>query len=287
MGELVQAQILETTAEHLPCATPVDEITGLPLLIAPGDEVPYLLAHPTINANRRTDGSRGYIDRNHVYHPSTCLTSAANKALQGARIQYVMRYDHDAYHAAYDGPPLPQTLAQHYYQMVFSAANYIPQRALDFSGDSPREISLTETQIMRLQTSGEVRMADPGKVGKYLESFVLADPEFDHIPGRLIDEFLTIGTETTADLRRKRHLAHQLLSYVIDPTTEPMYQAYKKALESNAWKPSLNYSPRQVVHEQIIGRGPHRRRKAIHKVSAVLFDQLAEYRGMTPAEVAA
>lgn len=287
MGELAQAQMVDTYVTRPPSPTPVDEITGLPLLIMPGEEVPYLLAHPGVNANRRAAGGRDYIDRNHVYHPSTSLTSDSNRALQGARIQYVLRHDHDAYHAAYDGPPLPQTMEARYYQMVFSAANYIPPKALDLSGDSPREVALTDTQMLRLQTSGEVRMADPGKVGKFLESFVLADPEFDHIPIKLIDEFLTIGTETTTDLRRQRYLAHQLLSFVIDPTTEPIYQAYKQAREQNVWKPAVNASPRQVVHEQIIGRGPHRRRKAIRKVSAVLVDRLAAYRGMAPAEVAA
>lgn len=279
MGEVAPIQ----TIEH----TPVDELTGLPLLIAPQDDVPFLLEHPGINAGRRAAGRRDYIDRNHVYHPSTSLVSVAEKALQGSRIQYVLRHDHDDYHATYYGPQLPQTSAEQYYQMVFSAANYIPRKALDFSGDSPVEITLTDEQILRYQTSGEVRMADPGKVGKFLESFVLADPEFSHIPVSLIDEFLTIGTETAADLRRQRYLAHQLLSYVIDATTEPMYQAYKRALEHNVWKPALNTSPRQVVHEQIIGRGQQRRRKAIRKVGGVLFDQLAAYRGMELAGAAA
>lgn len=279
MREVAPIQTIEHTAQRVP-HTPVDELTGLPLLTAPQDDVPYLLEHPGVNAGRRVAGRRDYIDRNHVYHPSTSLVSVAEKALQGSRIQYVLRRDHDDYHAAYYGPPLPQTSAEQYYQMVFSAANYIPRKALDFSGDSPVEITLTDEQILRYQTSGEVRMADPGKVGKFLESFVLADPEFSHIPVSLIDEFLTIGTETTADLRRQRYLAHQLLSYVIDATTEPMYRAYKQALEHNVWKPALNTSPRQVVHEQIIGRGPQRRRKAIRKVGGVLFDQLAAYRGM-------
>lgn len=280
MGELVQAQTIEQGMLEPPSPTPTDELTGLPLLIAPQDDVPYLLVHPGINAARRAAGRRDYIDRNHVYHPSTRLISVSDKALQGSRIQYVLRRDHNAYHAAYDGPPLPRTAAERYYQMVFSAAGYIPQMALDFSGDSPQEIMLSEEQIMRYQTSGEVRMADPGKVGRFLESYVLDDPEFSHIPVKLIDEFLTIGTETAADVRRRRYLAHQLLSFVIDATTEPMYQAYKKALEHNVWKPALNYSPRQVVHEQIIGHGQHRRRKAISKVGGVLFDQLTAYRGM-------
>src|SRR6185312_5582294 len=157
MGELVREQMEDLAEIRLSNPTPVDEITGLPLLIIPHDDVPYLLAHPTTNARRREAGGRDYIDRNHVYHPSTRLTSVAEKALQGARIQYVLRQDHDAYHAAFDGPPLPQTRAEHYYQMVFSAANYIPQRALDVSGGTPKEVALTDAQLLRLQTSGEVR----------------------------------------------------------------------------------------------------------------------------------
>jgi hypothetical protein len=285
--EVVQTQTVETSEVVPMQQTPVDELTGLPLLIAPQNEVPYLLIHPGVNAARRAAGRRDYIDRNHVYHPSTQLVSVAEKALQGSRIQYVLRQDHDDYHFSYEGPPLPQTSAEKYYQMVFSAANYIPRRALDFSGDSPTEITLTDDQILRYQTSGEVRMADPGKVGKFLEGYVLADPEFSHIPVHLIDEFLTIGTETADDLRRRRYLAHQLLSYVIDATTEPMYQAYKRALEDNIWKPALNTSPRHVVHEQIIGRGQHRRLKAISKVGGVLLTRLAAFRGVEPASVAA
>lgn len=285
MGELPQGQTTETVLRSFYQPTPTDELTGVPLLIAPHDEVPYLLENPQVNASRHAEGGTDYIDRNHVYHPSTRLTSVANKALQGSRIQYVLRADHNAYHAAFSGPPLPQTFAAHYYQIVFSAANYIPRRALDFSGDSPREITLTDEQIFRLQTSGEVKMADSGKVRKFLEGFVLRDPEFDHIPLRLIDEFLTIEADTVDDIRKQRYLAHKLLSLVIDPTTEPMYAAYKKALESNVWKPALNASPRQVVHDQIIGRGHYRRSQAIRKVSSLLFDRLAAYREMQPAVI--
>lgn len=286
MGELLQEQALEDFSQRPPNPTPTDELTGIPLLMAPHDDIPYLLADPQANARRRLEGGKDYIDRNHVYHPNASLTSVANRALQGSRVQYVMRADHDAYHGVYDGPPLPKTMAAHYYHIVFSAANYIPRKALDFSGDSPREITLTDAQILRLQTSGEVRMADPGRVGRFLEKFVLADPEFGHIPVKLIDEFLTIGTETSDDRRRQRYLTHQLLSFVIDPTTEPMYEAYKRALEHNVWRPALNTSPRRVVHEQIIGRGQYRRSQAIRKVSELLLDKLAAYRFMDVAEAA-
>jgi hypothetical protein len=288
MGERVQTEIIETLEAEEPLRyTPTDEITGLPLLIAPQDDVPYLLKHSGINATRRAAGRRDYIDRNHVYHPSTSLLTEDERALQGSRIQYVLRYDHDAYHAAYFGPPIPQTAAEQYYQMVFSAANYIPRRALDFSSDSPVEVTLTDEQLLRYQTSGEVKVADTKRVAKFLEDYVLADPEFSHIPVSLIDEFLTMSPESDDDLRRQRYLAHQLLSFVIDATTEPIYQAYKRALESNIWKPALNTSPRRVVHDQIIGRGQYRRNSAIRKVGGVLFDRLATYRGMEVAGAAA
>lgn len=282
MGELVQIQTVATEAQPVR-HTPIDELTGLPLLIAPQEDVPYLLAHSGINAARRAAGRRDYIDRNHVYHPSTSLLSDDERALQGSRIQYVLRHDHDDYHTAYYGPPIPQTQAERYYHMVFSAANYIPRMAIDFSGDSPEIVSLTDEQILRYQTSGEVKVADAKKVAQFLENFVLADPEFSHIPVRLIDQFLTIRAETADDIRRQRELAHQLLSYVIDATTEPMYQAYKKALEDNVWKPAIHTSPRRVVHEQILGRGQHRRSSSIRKVGSVLFDQLSVYRGMAAA----
>lgn len=264
--------------------TPVDELTGLPLLIEPHDEVPSLLADTRLNAARREAGRRDYIDRNHVHHPASSpeLSNDAGRAVQSSRVQWVVRSEHREYHHAYSGPPLPHTTEQRFRTIVFNLANYVPRQALSFRGGSPHEITLSDEQITRMQTSGEIQALDQLKVRKFLQSCVLQNPVFDHIPVAVIDEFLTIRPETEDDRRRQEFLAHKLLALVIEPVTEPLYETYRQTRQDTMWLPDTAVSPRRIVHNQLVGRGKYQRARSIRKIGEVLSSKLAVYRELAP-----
>lgn len=202
--------------------------------------------------------------------------------MRDCRGQLVRRSDHDAYHATYYGPPLPQTNEERFRAIVFCAAGYVPTEALDFRGDSPVKRRLSSEQMLRLQTSGELRTFQQKSVSDFLHDYVLRDPPFDHISIKLIDEFLQNQLETSDDRKQQQFLAHKLLSLVIDPSTEPLFPAYKQTLKGQLWCTDINSSPRDVVHDQIVGKGK-RRLQTIRKIGALLHESLAVYRDMAAA----
>lgn len=258
--------------------TPVDELTGIPLLISPSPETLFLLDNFKLNAERRAAGGKNYADWNHAYHPrlSKELTSKDGKPTRDCRGQFIMRSVHDEYHAAYLGPPLPRTNEQRFRSLVFCAAGYVPRQVIDFSGDSPKQSMLNNEQIRRLQTSGEVRIMDKKSVKDFFERYILSSPEIDHIQPKLINDFLRIHKTGNDDYKRKCALAHQLLSLIIKPCTAPLVGDYKKSLGENLWRPQAN-APGKVVHDEIACsyRSHHKRSETIREIGNLLYNKFA------------
>ena len=271
------------SAELLPTpqrlATPVDELTGLPFLLAPNDEVLFLMRNPHINAARRAAGGL-YIDENHGFHPrlSPLLTSEDGKAVRDSRGQMVLCPEHDAYHAAFPGPPLPETAEERLRIVVFCAARYIPRQLLNFRGDSVVISNASDEDITRLQTSGEVRMIQQASARNFLTRCVLKNPDIEHIPLGLIDEFLAIESNSTDGLKRQQFLAHKLLSLTIEPLTAPLYKAYKTTLDKNLWLPAAGVGPREIVHNQLVGCNSRARARSIRKIGELLQKKFAVHR---------
>lgn len=231
--------------------TPTDEVSGLPLLIVPEARALSILRGEEPSLDEATGHVLG--DWNHVYHPAKVVVSDGfgGDALRNARMQFVVRETHNSYHHAYYGPPLPLSPAGRFKATVLSAAGYIPMQAIQFEGDSPTIVDLAPPMRERLRTSGEVRVASLSVVQKFMKDFVLAQP-VDHIRPNIIDDFLSIDPSSSIDdARRRRYLAHLLLSLVIDRVEDPLDGPYSFAYSSNLLKPGAPRRPGDFVHGMI------------------------------------
>jgi len=95
--------------------TPIDEMSGLPLLIVPQEEsLPYLKGEVPSQLPNGTV----LADWNHAYHPSKEVAPI----FRFARIQHVLRGVHDEYHATYYGPPPLRTKVDEFRSVVLAAA---------------------------------------------------------------------------------------------------------------------------------------------------------------------
>jgi hypothetical protein len=207
--------------------TPIDEISHLPLLIVPDERVLPVLRGEVENVH--PSGSGPIADWNHVYHPrkQVLRVDEGGEALRNARLQLVLRDEqHNAYHAAYEGPPLPETSADHFKHTVLSAAGYIPLRAMLFTPRGPKTVMLKPEQHKRLHTSGEVRTGSFTAVQRFMRDYVLAQPT-DHIQPRTVNRFLRLDPSESVDARKKyNYLTNLLLSLVIDRVEEPLFEPY-------------------------------------------------------------
>ncbi len=184
-----------------------------------------------------------------------------------------MRDTHNAYHAAYYGPRLPQNPSERFKTSVLCAAGYIPLQAITFGSSSPDIIGLTLPQRERLRVSGEVRVASLSVVQKFMKDFVLAQP-VDHIRPEVIDDFLALDPNASVyDARRRRYLMHLLLSLVIDRVEDPLERPYTYAYTYELLKPGLPKRPGDFVHSVIARSGT-----AARGVTRELLRKLIAYR---------
>jgi hypothetical protein len=241
------------------------------------------LSNPRRNAAAHAAGG-DFGDWNHAYHPRRmpALTSRDGHAVRDSRGQFVTRRDHIDYHETYEGPVLPRTADERFRAIVFCAAGYVPRKAMDFSDGSDPIVTLSDVQIHRLQTSGEIRMMQTASVRKFLHDYVLEKPKTDHIPRSLKDEFVRLGgagePENAYDRRRLKFLAHKLLLLVIDPATEPLQTAYRQGRQDRLWRPDAYVSPRHVVQEQLLGTGQYSRPQNTRKIGMLLCATLSKQR---------
>lgn len=192
--------------------TPVDELTGLPLPLAPPDCLLPL---------NRSDEANWH----HHAHPrrSPLLQGIAGLAVRNARLQLADLRDHTAYHGVYSGPPLPVTPEEQFCYTVMATAGYVPGHAIDFHGRKPQIVPIDHNSRNRLWESGELKVASVESVRKFLKAYIL-ELDTSHLYTHVIDEFLH-----TSDRERKEYLGYLLLAKVIERASEPLRQPYRIA----------------------------------------------------------
>jgi hypothetical protein len=226
-------------------ATPTDELTKLPLPILP-------IENPVKP------------DWHHHFHPrnSPRLTSKmGGPALRAARLQRVdYGAHHDGYHNLYTGPPLPKKLKDRFGLIVMSVAGYMPDQALDFSGDAPAIVPLSEEKRLFLQTSGQIRTGNHTAIRNFIRDYVMSqDVGSTNIGELTIEEFIY-----TRDEDRRRMLGHTLLGLITDKATEPLNEQYYQAKKQRKISPDLPHSAMRFTKALL---GPPRSRD-------MLVDQL-------------
>jgi hypothetical protein len=208
--------------------TPSDA-TGLPSCFAPTCKLPKPIQKLQPDAKR-------IADLNHMFPKYEVHTSAspalqtaeAKAALIGARGQWVpFEQHHGPYNTLFAGPRQPQTTAELLKTLTFAAAGFVPEQAIDLSGDEPKLVGLTKKQRKWLWTSGEVKVINPADVSRFLLRTVLAT-EADHIPQIEVEEFLY-----TFDYERKLSLATSIAAKIVARAAEPIEQAYKNVQRQN------------------------------------------------------
>ena len=224
MSELMLAPINATSASpHLSEKpdlkfTPVDEI-GMPLPLA-----------PIAGENRTADQPNP--DWHHHFHPrrSPILTrDLGGNAVRNARLQRSdYRQHHIDYHGHYWGPPLPETRQQQFGIVVLASAGYVPDRAISFKDGQPEEIPLSKNQRQTLWTSGDLRIAAPDTIRKFLIEYTTSQ-DLREVNEKLVDEFLNTPNE-----QRRYHLGGTLLQLAIEMATDPIDPFYR-----TAWKKGL------------------------------------------------
>lgn len=215
--------LIESSSNRLPYS-PVDELTGVPLLL-----------HP--------DGSfrdRGIYsaDKHHPWHPRRdplfMASTLGGEALRGSRIQ-TTTYDvhHLHYHSKFHGPELPVDDASRFKLIVLTAAGYIPEQALAFSRtQKPYLKTITLEQRLKLWRSGQVRVDKPGIIRDYLKEYSLSQDVSD-INERVIDEFLF-----TRDPIKRWELGNNLLGKIVLRATVPIKDTYKEAYKAELLPPN-------------------------------------------------
>lgn len=122
--------------------SPVDELTGMPLAVAP----------PLENLPR---GDSSIANWHHLYHPSTApeLQTLGGAALRNSRVELLPLKWHNTgrqnYHSYYKGPPLPAAddKETQFRLCVLACAGYLPEKVIALNSGEPVERLMNEDEL--------------------------------------------------------------------------------------------------------------------------------------------
>lgn len=288
--------------ERLP--TPIDDLTGVPLLIAPPIEDNEWLA-----AEGPTE--------HHSYHPrlSPELTlSLGGRALRNSRMQLTTSPQHNfgqgCYHRYYDGPPLPDAddSAAQIRQVILNISGYLPHKIIDLSSGEPviRDTKTEERQQLTSQAHdysinhkelraycrltglppnkawrqmnmrkqarasmayATIRYSDT-PIRDFFEDYLLR-PEMIDIKKRTIKRYLS-----TKDAELLSYMGDSILSRAVQVATAPLLAEYQNMFSLGAINQNIGPKPAKIMKFHL---GSHRRRrKVILPKLSELLEQMAE-----------
>ena len=206
--------------------TLLDEATGVPLPIISRRPL------PTIGKSQNNQGEV-VADWNHTYHPRERLMhgSPIEIALRNSRVEWVHRDDHNRYHKEFFGHIIGDE-EQVLKQVLFSAAGFIPARALQYDGrDKAKIVKLNRRTRQSLWQTGRVKVLNGVTIRDGLMDIALRK-DFNGINESTIDEFLY-----THDLERRFVLGSNLLSLALSDVVTPLKPLYKDVYEKQQLKP--------------------------------------------------
>lgn len=203
--------------------SPVDELTGVPLIL-----------HPLGN---RRDRHIYPDDKHHPWHPKkdplVKTGTLGGEALRSSRIQ-TASYDihHLDYHRRFYGPELPIDEASRFKLIVLTAAGYIPDQGLVFGRkDNTYTKKVSTEDRLKLWEGGRIRVDSPEIVRKYLKEYSF-NQDFSDLKDSAIDEFLN-----TKDNVKKWELGNLLLANGVYKATIPLRGIFEQAYKSELIPP--------------------------------------------------
>jgi hypothetical protein len=232
--------------------TPIDFLSGMALPFLPDPDLPPL-------PNKPGEVPNSDADNHHNLHPSTdpvfafqpgSLMPSAGPATRESRIQWTLRPQHVWYHQKYGGPPLPRTPDRQFFWCALTAARYVPEEALAFSGPDIEVVTMNYASRNFLRDSGQLRMADSALVGRFMLEFVLVHGGKEVQP-KIVNEFIGLGMSRKRP-ERQAALARQLLSVLIEPSVDAsLHDAYRYAKANSLIAPHLPRSPHTFLQTAI------------------------------------
>jgi len=227
--------------------TPVDELSGLPLPIAPTE---YILPQESPN----------FADWHHHFHPASHedMKSIGGIAIRNCRVQLVARRDHNegpsSYHRFYSGPPIPEEENDQFSLTVLACAGYIPSQAIDLRSGEPKVVDLSHTQQKILRQRQDVfgyrnlRYAYDPIRSFYTEYSMSRD--ISCLNEIEIEEFLT-----TKDELRQKFLGHFLLAQVVKIASEDVHAKYIAVRRAGLLHPFMPAEPYSLVKYKLGANG--------------------------------
>lgn len=239
---------------------PVDEFTGLPLLIAPQCQ-PLPFEQPEI------------ADPDHAWFPelNPILRTIAGKALRNCQLQQVERWLHNEKHKSRLGPELPNDEVDILGRVVAACAGVMPREVEDFSGIEPVIRPATHQEWDFLHTPSETDnfgykyvfyRYDPIRI--FLKDFAFRQ-KLDHIRDGLIDEFLC-----TQDQERKMKLGRFLISNAIAVAADPIRERYAQFRRAELLHPGMPQEVQTLIGYKVQLSDPVKRTRLIDQYETVL-----------------
>lgn len=194
--------------------TPTDELTGMPLSMAP----------PLIQLPRSNPDVANW---HHLWHPHSApeLQSLGGQALRNSRVQLVPIHDHnmggDTYHTAYAGPPLPvaDDTDKQFGLCVLACAGYVPNEVIDLrAAGGPATRLMTDEERKYFDLMPRPQLVQQRDIGWYRKK--MAEEE--------IDEALTdaeIKERLRISFQRQALFSRNNFRYAYEPVRE-FFESY-------------------------------------------------------------
>lgn len=229
--------------------TPTDKATGVTFPIVSRRPLPEL---------GKSHNSQGEVvaDWNHAYHPRERLKfgSLIEVALRNSRVEWVHRDDHNRYHKEFLGPAIGDE-EQVLKQVLFSAAGFVPSKALQYDGrDEAKIVKLSRRKRQSLWQTGRIKVQNGITIRDGLMDLALRN-DFNGIRESTIDEFLH-----TADLDRRYELGSSLLNLAVRDVVIPLRPLYKDRYERQQLKPE---APKDIGRFALKLVSHHKRTRAL------------------------
>jgi hypothetical protein len=231
---------------------PTDELTGIPLLLAPEERALSILydCEPSHDEAGQPVG-----DWDHAWFEAKNIVHGGfgGPALRGSRVQFVVRdTQHEEKNGIFGEPrQLPRDPLERFTATALCAAGYIPPQAISFNSAGYSLSDLSGWNIVRLRESGELRVASEPTVQKFFTEFLLSRPLEVRTP--IIDTFLALDPFASADdARKQKEIACDLLSLVISSIGKPLVRPYAIAYEKGLLLPDAPPDPGIFLQNNII-----------------------------------
>lgn len=220
--------------------TPTDEMSGLPLAIAPKCE--WLPMH---NAQ--------IADEHHGWHRKSAplLNTLAGLALRNSWLQLIERDLHNEgpfrYHKHFSGPSLSIDEVDIFSRITLACAGFIPDHVIDTQkGDSGlsfvRPITKKEAEFLRTPSENNIftyryiqYRYEPIK--EFFQGYTL-----NHVSHEEVDEFLH-----TKNLERKKEIGRLLLQNAVELVTDDIKAKYLLTKKQGLLHPAMPANPEELV----------------------------------------